>query len=396
MSRPSVDPAPAAPAAPRRAAAVRTPAQSQLPGWAQWLLIGLTVLGLLLPLLDRYADIDPTPKPDEHRTLAPAPEQPTTLQGVFAYPAAYERWYNDHFGFRASLIHAHALLKLEVFGVSPNPDVLIGRDGWLFLGKNKAVDAYRCLFPFDEKALAWEADNVRAHRDWLAERGIAYLHVWAPLKHAVYPEFLPPWLERGSGPCRLDQWLQRMQREGLPVLDLRPSQQQARAAGRSYQRTDTHWNARGAYFGYRALAEALKVRFPELDVLPPERVHFREAEVPGGDLARMMDMAEHYRGPTVFADIDAPRCKKGSLEGIERHEGIKLEAFECERGPRIVMLHDSFGNGLIPYLGETAGRLLAAEFSSFDKALIERERPDIVIEVHLERQLQPDREQAAR
>jgi hypothetical protein len=42
-------------------------------------------------------------------------------------------------------------------------------------------------------------------------------------------------------------------------------------------------------------------------------------------------------------------------------------------------------------LAESFGHLLAAEFSAFDQALLEAERPDVVLEVHLERQLTPDR-----
>lgn len=369
----------------------RTPASSPLPVWAQWLLIALALVATLLPLADRWLAFDPTPAPNENRNFAEPAKTPSTLDEVFAFPAAYEAWYKDHFGLRSTLIHWHAELMLDVFGVSPTQSVLIGDAGWLFLGKNKAVDAYRCVFPYTEAALDYEAKVVREHRDWLQQRGIAYLHVWAPLKHTVYPEHLPSWVQRSGGPCRLDQWLQRMQREGLPVLDLRPSQQQAKAEGVAYLHTDTHWNPRGAYHGYRAIIEALQPIVPGLRPLPPQRVRYREADVLGGDLARLMDMAERYRAPTLFADIVQPRCREASTNGLTRPKGIKLEAFSCGRGPKVVMLHDSFGNALIPFLAQTAGRLLTAEFANFDKELIEHEKPDVVIEVHLERQLQPDR-----
>ncbi len=369
----------------------RTPASSPLPPWAQWVLIGLFALATVLPMADRWWGFDPTPAPNENRHFAEPATTPTTLDEVFAFPAAYEAWFKDHFGLRSTLIHWHAALMLDGFGVSPTPSVLIGDQGWLYLGKNKAVDAYRCVFPYTEAALDYEAKEVREHRDWLQQRGIAYLHVWAPLKHTVYPEHLPSWVQRSGGPCRLDQWLQRMQREGLPVLDLRPSQRQAKAEGLAYHLTDTHWNPRGAYHGYRAIVEALRTAFPALQPLPPQRVRYREADVLGGDLARLMDLAERYRGPTVFSDIVQPRCREAGLNGLTRPKGIKLEAFACGHGPKIVMLHDSFGNALIPYLAQTAGRLLTAEFANFDKELIEHEKPDVVIEVHLERQLQPDR-----
>ena len=371
---------------------------SPLPPWGQWALIGLAALALLLPAADLAHPYDPSPPPLENRKLADLPAWQWTQEALRTYPARFEAWNQDHFGLRSTLIHWHSVVMLDWLGVSPNPDVLIGTNGWLFMGRNKAVDAYRCVFPATVAELDAEVKTVRERRDWLAARGIRYLNVWAPVKKNVYPEYLPGWVQKTGGPCRLDQWMARMNKERLPVLDLRPALQAAKREGLAYHVTDTHWNSRGAYFSYRALVERLQPWFPRLRPLSPERVRFFLADRLGGDLARQLDLHERYHGPEVLAEFVGHRCGPAELHGLERPAGVKLEAYECPKDagqrnkpPRLVLLGDSYQNALIPFLAETMGRTLTAEFAGFDKELILQEKPDVVVEIHVERQLQPDR-----
>ncbi len=372
--------------------AVRSP----LPGWAQYLLAVLATLLVCLPLADLALGLDPTPLPMENRKLAPLPDLHFDATWT-KFPALFETWEKDHFGLRSTLIHWHAVLMLDVLGVSPTSDVLIGRNGWLYLGANKAVDAYRCVYPFTKPELDAKVAELRERRDWLTARGIRYLNVWAPLKSNIYPEFLPAWVTKSGGPCRIDQWMARMRKEGFPVLDLRPALRKAKAEGIAYYPTDTHWNPRGGYFGYLAVMARLRAWFPQLEPIDAKRVKYYEVERLGGDLARLMDMQVRYKALELGAGIADKRCSLAGLNGLSRPKGIKLEAYECpprpgdKPGPRVVMTHDSFGNALIPFLAQTFGRTLAAEFAGFDKELIEHEKPDLVIEVHLERQMQPDR-----
>ena len=56
------------------------------------------------------------------------------------------------------------------------------------------------------------------------------------------------------------------------------------------------------------------------------------------------------------------------------------------------MFGDSYGNALIPFLAESCSHFLAVEFGPpLDKELVDVEKPDVVIDVHVERQMQPDR-----
>ena len=70
----------------------------------------------------------PSAPDSENRALAPWPAPAPVRE----FTAGFERAFADRFGARASLLRLHNRLLVRVFGVSPAPHVLIGRDGWLF------------------------------------------------------------------------------------------------------------------------------------------------------------------------------------------------------------------------------------------------------------------------
>ena len=156
--------------------------------WAQRALVVLFVGALATSLADRVWHFDPTPPPDENRTMTPQPRWQWRPEAVRTFPARFETWDRENFGLRSTLIHAHAQVALDVLGNSPHKDVLIGKDGWLYFAIPKSIDAYRCLFAYQPAELQGEVATVRERRDWLAARGIRYLNVWAPVKPNVYPE----------------------------------------------------------------------------------------------------------------------------------------------------------------------------------------------------------------
>ena len=369
------------------------PAHVWLPRWAQHVLLAVSLVGLLAPAADMHWHLDTTPPPQENRKLADWPPLTANLAALQKWPAQYETWVRDNFGFRSALIQWHSQLMLDVLGISPRADVVLGKDGWLFLGTNKSIDAYRCIFPYDAGGLQHEMASTRERTETLAKRGIKYLNVWAPNKENVYPEYLPLWIQKSGGPCRMDQLGATLHKAGLSYVDLRKAEATARAQGVAYHKTDTHWNAIGAYFGYQQIAAELLKWFPKMPILPLEQVRFGEIPRPGGYLARQLDLEKRYAGPQTFAQVIGSRCHRVP-PSVTRPKGTKLEAFDCpgSDGPRVLMFGDSFGNGLIPYLAESASHFLAVEFGPpFDPELVDVEKPDVVIDIHVERQMQPDR-----
>jgi hypothetical protein len=326
-------------------------------------------------------------------TLPPIPRNLTTLR---EFPARFERFFDDRFGMRATLLHIDHWVRAMVFGVSPVPKVLLGKSGWLyFRGEDaKAFDRwYRGGEPLAETTIA-EIRNERLRRQaFLAARGIAYLVVVVPEKYTVYPEFLPDWAARRADRTRLDRIVAELARNPqLPFVDLRGPLLGAKDRGeRLYYKTDSHWNYLGATVGYHAIMREAVRLLPGLTIAPVTRpAYVAGLDYYSGDLAQMLGLPRQFREDDIAPlgkILAAPESRCAREEKPAAEPNIETYVYRCANVPRFTALvyRDSMAIPLIPMLAENFSRSTFVTSERFDPALVERLRPDIVIEETVER-----------
>lgn len=354
----------------------------------------LFALAIVLPALALVFTWSRTTTRFENRPMAPWPAP--TLSREFA--PAFDRAFADRFGGRDLLVRFHHGALLRVFGVSSLGTVMRGRDGWFYwLGEDgHSLDRhFRGTMEFSQSDVDNTVAELGRRHDWLAARGIGYVVVIVPEKYTIYPEHLPAWVTPMAGPTPYDRVRDAVARDGrVRFVDLRPALRDAKARERVYYKTDSHWNYNGAVVGYDAIMHAVR------DVLPPQALPTlatppRPAYTPGvdyysGDLIRMLGMPSRIREDDV-----APLGKvlalasKGCAKRVDPADRPDVEIYECHRPglPRALVLRDSMAIPLIPIMSENFSRVVYASTRAFDKALIERERPDVVIEEMVERSL---------
>jgi len=337
----------------------------------------------------------PAPALQENRCLAPFPAFRLSRGVILGFPAAFDAYVNDHCPFRDQFVWFYNRAKARGLGISPRPEVVIGERGWLFfrdglLDQNSAVPA------FTEAELDQWTRVLEARRRWLAARGCRFLVVVAPDKHTVYPEHLPGWAPPLPRPSRLDQLLAYAQaHSAVTILDLREPLLQAKARERVYWMTDTHWNDRGSFVGYQCIADALAQWFPRVQPLPRSAFAPGALDTEGGDLARMLGLPRDYREEQLSLTPLAPRLARPAefTPSAPPPPGapdlFKPFARECEnkRLPKAVMFRDSFTTALAPLLSEHFARIVYLWQDAFDTAVVERERPDVVLYEFVERRL---------
>jgi hypothetical protein len=316
----------------------------------------------------------------ENRTASTLP--PVSVEAM-ADPAFYlevDQVVDDAFPLRAAAVASRALIDYRVLGGSTNPEVVVGRSGWLYL----AGEVFpRCL---------WEADEVLATWDGLAaefrEQGIEVRFVVAPDKRTAYPQMLPSAVD-GRATCT-DTERPAMQ-AGLaerpdwtadlwdPVLDAIPPGDLHR-----YYRLDSHWTPEGAEPAIRAMVESIQ---PGLwDPAPPARVG--EADHVG-DLSALLGLPERERAPIYdrpgisVAKAEIPvSIKRGSVRPVERYSASG--SGDVVPGTTLIV-YDSFMriimDDVAPWFEDSVwlhvddlsrhGEL-AAQMPAFDRLIIER------------------------
>jgi alginate O-acetyltransferase complex protein AlgJ len=358
-------------------------------------IIAVFVVSISLPLAGLVLGLDRAFVLEENRNLAARPELKLDGAALGSLAGRFEAYFNDHFGFRKRLIYWLAVAKVQGLGVTSTPGVTLGSNGWLYLASDAAVLSYRAARPFTPAQLEAYRRILEARRDWLAARGIPYLMVILPNKDTIYPEFMPAAYSKVNPRSRLDQLVDYMKdHSNVSILDIREDLLRAKQVERVYDVTDSHWNARGGYIGYERIMRTLQRWFPLARAAP--RSELREVVVngPGGDLARMLGIADRLpeerlmlvpRDGWHFHQTDerfpmAARCAYPELTLATERTDAKL--------PRAVLFRDSFAAQLIPFLAEHFQRLLCIWDKDFDRAIIEHERPGVVIQEVVERALE--------
>jgi hypothetical protein len=140
------------------------------------------LLAIFLPgIFQAFLALDPSIYIEEKRNLTEKPS--FNFKEVSDYPARFQSYFNDHFGFRNLLIRWHNLLKLQIFNSSGSPKVIVGKEGWLFYNGDQARDGaslsnHLGLLPFAyEEEFKKFRDDLEKKVDYLAKLGIGYFFV---------------------------------------------------------------------------------------------------------------------------------------------------------------------------------------------------------------------------
>ena len=291
----------------------------------------------------------------EKRVPAAAPARPRSVSAALKFTDQVDAYVQDHFAFRKTLIRAHSALLYFGLETSPSPKVALGRNGWLFYNGDRddgrPIADYRGTEPLTVKQLDWLRAMIQDQHEWLQSRGITYLFVIIPSKEAIYSEFLPAALTQVGAQSPREQLMDYLAGRGLPVLDLTPALREAAQRAPVFHKTDTHWNSYGSLVASRSILKALGLPAESEQDFDPQTV-----TIPGGDLARMLNLGRELREETT--EYVPRRPRRGNPQPVSKKDMSNVEGgVEDPALPRAVVYHDSFTASLIPFLTEHFSRV---------------------------------------
>jgi tetratricopeptide (TPR) repeat protein len=310
------------------------------------------------------------------------------------YPRLFETYYNDNFGFRNILLGCLGDIRVGLLHKSTVPTVLLGKDGWLYFNRNKLIDDYRGLKPYNTQQLELWKNTIENRQKWLADQGVRYLFVIVPEKHSIYPEYIPDNLHKINDKTRLDQLLEYFQNHStIKLMDLRNPLQEAKHNDLIYFKTGTHWTDKGAYIAYTNIMDQLITWFPELSTIDQSSLVIKQADKEH-DLSNMLGLSQKMTERNYFISLKTP-CARDLIQNIFPQAPKEFDGSIIVKGCnnnklRAVVFRDSFFSMIEPFLSEHFESI----FYVWDrynypilKTLIAKLHPDIVIEERVERYL---------
>jgi hypothetical protein len=355
-------------------------------------LVALFACALAAPWVDEIVRTDKQRGPESHEQRAAAARPAFEAGSILSFPEKYGAYFDDTFGLRDWLLRWHSIEKYFGFGVSPTSRVVLGKDDWMFYTGDQSVEAFRGLEALTEQDLhKWQV-MLEAKRDYLKQKGIQYLFVIAPNKESIYSDYWPPRLNRVQPLTRMDQLVEYMkQHSDLEILDLRPALRAARGEDSPgnylYFPLGTHWNGRGSYVSYREIIDRLGRSLPPLRAPDTSELVYSEMMGVGDSWAQNMYIADLL---PQLEDSYTPREPRRAHVVLDTSWGSgRKHWFEVDDPslPRAVMFNDSFGAYIDELMAEHFSRLTSFWQYQFDPRVVADERPDVVIELFVERAL---------
>lgn len=317
----------------------------------------------------------------EYRAKSEAPKW--NIENWDLYLKKYNSYFEDQFGMRSELIQFYAKYKTKIWKTSPVPDkVLIGKENWLFTVEDSLMEDYRGMNKFSDKNLEEIYKNLMDRKSRLEKMGIGYYVVIAPNKQTVYPEYVP---ERYEPIDPLNRWKQTnkfLTSKGVDfIVDPTEEFKKNKEKYSIYYKTDLHWNNMGAFITSQLLlSEISKKHLVKRHFLNEYSI----SEVPftKGDLARMICSNQ-------IEDIEY-EFNSSSLSNIQYSLGEQYPSYVSTQPitmtlngdtskPNVLFFKDSFGNGMTQFISEESHKAIYVWTHVFDWAIIEKEKPDIVI-----------------
>ncbi|MGE4535836.1 MAG: hypothetical protein AB7D37_02040 [Desulfovibrio sp.] len=329
-------------------------------------------------------------------------------------PGTWLPWFNTvrhgylerHYSLRGLLITWESYLDTFILASSSSSSqVVVGKDHWLFLAQDGArniLDDARSPYGLPKNAVALIAQELERRREWLAARGIKYLVIVAPNKNTVYPEKLPDALRPVFADTHLDRFSAYVKEHTkVDIVNVTQALMEAKKNEQVFYSTDSHWNANGAFAAYQTIIPHLVKDFPAIKPLQRSRFSVERFNWLPGDLANMLGLGGHLKEDRImFVNKDWYKARGMTYDGpmpAPYFETPQYSSTGDPRLPNVIVFHDSFWWELLPFMAETFDKGLyvwlkpqtETAFRYFDTALIEKEKPNLVIDEYTERYILP-------
>ena len=354
------------------------------------------VVALIVPGVALAAGIRPVDLED--RPLASLPPLDVGSLTEPSTYAAIDRWIADRFPGRDTAVGAHAAIDYGVLGGSTTPDVIVGRNGWLF---TRTELEPTCTFTAEQALAAFDEAAAR-----LAAAHIDLRLIVPPDKHAIYPEDVAPGSGLGQA-CSDDRrtaMRNGMQARPNDAIELWSRISAAHAADPSvplYFRQDTHWTPLGAMIGTKALVESLSPGTWDDAQMPIDGLASYDT-----DLSRLIGLPAKERVPKIVVrpgvTIDRSTIETSvHLTSAKDIPHYRVAAGAAAVEGRTLIIYDSFfrtnETRIAPWFRDSvwvhADDLkhfpeLAADLPAFDHIVLERVERS-VYDVDIEQLLTP-------
>lgn len=311
----------------------------------------------------------------ENRELAPAPVLYTEEGINLNFFNECDSYVSDHIGFRSQLVAANTSAYISLFHMSPEDDVIMGSDGWLYYAKT--LDDYYNVPSVSDRGIRNIANSLKMMETYIEDSGSEFVIAFAPNKNTLYPEHMPVNYVQSANIGNLDRIEAAMDSVSVNYVSL---QNLFNAEKKTYYRKkDSHWSYEGALMAYNAFMAGSSLEYNDY-----ADMKFAESYEWTGDLSNMLYATD--------APLDGQKVPMQSF-GYQytskqtKVEANRLDTYNQEGKGKALVYRDSFGNTLIPFFAENFEECYFSKITPYNMKDVDEFQPDITVIELVERNI---------
>lgn len=220
-------------------------------------------------------------------------------------------YVSNHAGFRPTLIRIDNQLTFSIFRISPEKNIVLGKDDYLF--EMNYINSYLGRDYIGRSRMVEKIRRLEKFQQTLREHNVDFILVFTPSKSRVMPEFMPRKFQSTGQPTNYEVYLDVLSKEGKKInfLDLNRYYLLMRdtALFPLYPKGGTHWtNFSARHWALDTLLRYMeKVRGVKIPRLIPEEVTWTtELQDPDEDIAGLFNL--FFRFPSGKMPYQAVRA----------------------------------------------------------------------------------------
>ncbi len=402
---------------------------------------------ILFPALNDFFHIVNDIKSFENKKLSEKPE--LDINHLDPFPRAFEKYYDEHFNLRSLLVKNYNILHYKAFGQLPqaptyvstsnndwrfdigkstipssdqsqnkneknvksdpsdqsqrmineiptSTNVLIGKKGWLFMTGNE-IDATCGKFHFTQDELEKIKTELLFRVKYLQKSNTQFYFFPVPVKSSVHSNKLPDHIVHYSNQTWGEQLLSYLKNSEIKTINLY-GRTLLSPKGETYYSMDNHWNSLGAFMASNKVLNRIHQDFPEVN---SHKISEYKITYDFRNFGNVQSMAVGI-DPTldtvyIFTPLQGAKSIEVTPKGYPCTPGFpycwdfeKRREVQGSNRPKILIISDSFGEYIFPFLAEefsTSVKIFDSWQYGLNKEIIDAEKPDIVILMALEANL---------
>lgn len=310
------------------------------------------------------------------------------------YMKELSTYFEDRFAFRTYLVDANSQIRAKIFNTSPQDDVIVGKNGWLYY--SATLDDYRGDDLSSDRELFAMARNVALIQGKITDGGADFVFTIAPNKNSLYPENMPAQyagkISNDTDAKRLSPYLETNGVNYVNLFDLYNNQDEV-----LYLKRDSHWNKKGAVLSYNAILDAAGKEHESYESIKPTL-----SAIVIGDLNSML----YPECPVTEPDYEYDReytyryvyCDNNRVDKALNEIGDECDTQDVtlsniitksdNGNGNLLMYRDSFGNSLIDLFSEEYQQSYFSKMEPYDLSLADYIGADTVVLEKVERHIQ--------